>query len=397
MRILIVYPYFGTPKGSWSTRIYELSKRWIAKGAEVEVITAPYAKSDIRASHFIESQIVEGIKLTVINCADDNRLPLYSRAFNAGLFSVVATFLVLIKRYDVLLASSGPITVGLPMIFARIFRLKKTVFEVRDLWPEGAIQMKKIKNKILIIFARFFEQICYFSATAVVTASPGMREGVLSVFHRKNKIHVFPNAADINLFQIPETKPDRFIEALEGKTIIIYAGSLGEMDECETAVKAMEHFRNDSISLVIVGDGVEKIALEELAQQIKNPNIHFLGLIPKTEVVKWYSIADASLVGFKNFPVLSTSSPNKMFDSFAAGVPIIQNTNGWIKELIDKDGGGYNVQYQSVSSYIAVFSKLMKDKNDFKKQGERAYQLACTRFNRDTIAKDYYLLLSSII
>lgn len=66
--------------------MYELSKRWLLKGAEVEVITAPYAKSDVKASRFIESQILQGINLTVINSGDDNRLSTINRAFNSIVF-----------------------------------------------------------------------------------------------------------------------------------------------------------------------------------------------------------------------------------------------------------------------------------------------------------------------
>ena len=376
--------------------MYELSKRWKSKGAEVEIITAPYFKSDVKTTRFFENQLVDGIRLTVINSGDDNRLSVYNRAVRSIVFSIISTFLVLIRRYDVLIASSGPITVGIPMLFAHFLRRKKTVFEVRDLWPEGAIQMKKINNLLLIKLARAFEKTCYFNADAVVTASPGMRDGVLNVLSTKEKVFVFPNASDIELFQIPRTKPSDFIESLDGKSIIIYAGSLGEMDECETAIRAMGYFRNSQLTLVFIGDGVDKFKLEELAQQI-NDNIYFTGLIPKTEVVKWYSIADASLVGFKDYPVLATSSPNKMFDSFAAGVPVIQNTTGWIKKMIDEHGGGYNVDYQSVESYIDAFSQVLNDKVDLDRQGQHAYDLACTRFNRDSIANNYYDLLVSIV
>lgn len=396
MKVLIIYPYFGTPNGSWSTRIYELSKRWKSRGVKVEVITAPYEKSDIEASRFIESQIVDGINLTVINSGDNNRFSVIRRALRSILFSITATLFVLIKRYDVLLVSSGPITVGIPMLFAKYIRRKKTVFELRDLWPEGAIQMNKITNKLVIKLARFFEKFCYHKADAVVAASPGMRDGVMKVLNAQEKVFVFPNAADIDLFQIPRTKPSGFFKSLEGKLIIIYAGSLGEMDECETAIKAMKYFCNAPIALVIIGDGVEKVMLEELARRT-NDNIFFTGLIAKTEVVKWYSLADASLVGFKDYPVLSTSSPNKMFDSFAAGVPVIQNTTGWIKDMIDEDGGGYNVNYQSVESYIKVFDKILNDKVDLDRQGQYAYDLACTRFNRDSIANDYFDLLVSMV
>lgn len=393
MKILIIYCYFGTPSGSWSTRIYELSKKWIDKGAEVEIITAPYEKSDIKASRFVSKKSIENINLTIINSGDNNRLTFIERSIKALIFSFTSIFFVLVKKYDVLIASSGPITVGLPLIFAKKLKRKKTVFEVRDLWPEGAIQMKKLTNPFFIKLSKIFERQCYLNSNSIVTASPGMSAYVKEITGNKKDIYTFPNASDINLFNIPRTLPENYIEQYENKKIIVYTGSLGEMDECETAIQAMKFFLKKELALIFIGDGSERTQLEKLALKMNNPNIHFLGLIPKTEVVKWYSIADASLVGFKQFSVLSTSSPNKMFDSFAAGVPIIQNTDGWIQKLIENNGGGINVKCGSIEDYVQAYNMVLNDKLFMDEQRKKAFDLAKNHFDRVKIATEYYEML----
>src|SRR5690606_15023205 len=201
---------------------------------------------------------------------------------------------------------------------------------------------------------------CYRRADLVVVASPGMEDGVLKVSPHAQTLMI-PNAADIDLFKIPATHPENFIPDLEEKKIIIYAGSLGLMDECETAIRAMDQFINSPLALVIIGEGTEKSYLEKLAIETGNPNIYFLGLLPKTEVVKWYSIASASLVGFKNYEVLGTCSPNKLFDSLAAGIPVIQNTSGWIKELIEYADVGFNARCEVVNDYVMIYNKILGD------------------------------------
>jgi len=70
-------------------------------------------------------------------------------------------------------ASSGPITVGIPGLIARWFRSRPLVFEVRDLWPEGAIQLGFLKSRLAIKVARWFERRCYGGASVIVTASDG--------------------------------------------------------------------------------------------------------------------------------------------------------------------------------------------------------------------------------
>ena len=97
-------------------------------------------------------------------------------------------------QYDIIVCSSGPITIGLPGVFAKIFRSKKKfVFEVRDLWPDGAIQLGLIKNGALIKFAYYFEKLCYDKADLIVTCSKGMTDSIQNRFNKTNLLTI-PNA-----------------------------------------------------------------------------------------------------------------------------------------------------------------------------------------------------------
>lgn len=394
MKIVYIYQYFGTPKGSWSTRVYELTRRWVKEGHEITVITAPYEKSDIKVKGLISRQKFEGVNLIIINSADNNRVNFVYRTYKSFIFTIFSIFYIFRLKYDVVISSSGPITVGLPMILAKLLLKKKTVFEVRDIWPDGAIELGKIKNKILIKILSKFEKICYEKSDIIVSASKGMKSNIEEKINNK-KIIVIPNASDLQLFDIERTYPLNFPPKMEDHKVILYAGSMGLMDECKTAILAMKGFENSKLSLVFLGDGSERKELELISKQVNNPNIYFYGLIPKNEVVKWYSIASLSLVGFKNLPILSTSSPNKMFDSFAAGVPIIQNTNGWIKELVEDYNCGYNVEYENVESYKEIYNQILNF--DIKNKSYNAKKLAKEVFNRDILAVNYLSYLLNII
>ena len=73
MKIVYFYQYFGTPKGSWSTRVYEMCKRWAEKGYDVTVVTSPYYKSDVKVNKFISRNSIDNIKLIVINAEDSKQ------------------------------------------------------------------------------------------------------------------------------------------------------------------------------------------------------------------------------------------------------------------------------------------------------------------------------------
>ena len=60
-----------------------------------------------------------------------------------------------------------------------IFRRKKFVFEVRDLWPEGPIELGVLNNKFIQKASYAFEKKCYKSSSLVVTLSPGMKSHII--------------------------------------------------------------------------------------------------------------------------------------------------------------------------------------------------------------------------
>lgn len=389
MKILIFYQYFGTPKGGWSTRYYEFTRRWVKLGNEVTVVTSPYYKSDIKAAGFVSRQSIEGINLIVIDSPDSNKHSLLKRAWNALRFALVSVYFAMKEPHDVVVSSSGPITTALPGLLSKWFRNKKLVFEVRDLWPRGGIELGKINNPLVKNFSLWFERLIYRNSDLVVACSVGMEEGV-SVIHPTVKILTIPNSSDIELFSDSLTKPVFPIGFDPHLPLFIYAGSLGLMDDCSQIILGASLMKNHDFNLVFIGDGAERQELEKLVSSHSlQESVYFLGLIPKTEVVKWFGLALASFVTFRDLPVLHTNSPNKMFDSFAAGVPVIQSTRGWIFELIQREQCGVNVD-PAIPQDIADAMALLIDKPDVASQmGRNAKKLAVNEFNRGILAQRY--------
>lgn len=205
--------------------MYELTRRWVAAGHEVTVVTAPYDKSDIRAEGFITRLDIEGIKLIVIDSGDSNRLGIGTRVLRAIRFALTSIWFTFRLDYDICISSSGPITIGLPMIFAKKLRSKKTIFEVRDLWPAGGIEMGLIKSNWQKKLALWFEKVCYNSADVVVAASVGQKEYIEKRFPNK-KVGVIPNASDIELFGKKDDQSN-LPDWARAKKMFTHIGSLG--------------------------------------------------------------------------------------------------------------------------------------------------------------------------
>lgn len=397
MKILIFYQYFGTPSGGWSTRYYEFTRRWVKAGHSVTVVTSPYYKSDIQADGFISRKNVEGVELIVINSPDSNKDSFFKRAWNAFRFSIVSIYFALSEDHDLVLSSSGPITTAVPGLFSKWIRGKKLVFEVRDLWPKGGIELGKLKNPIIQRIALGFEKIIYQNSSLVVACSGGMEQGVKNVVPEVSTL-VISNSSDVELFSNNEHFPNLPQDFDATLPIFIYAGSLGLMDDCSQILEGLRLIDNLEYNVVFIGDGAERNLLERLCEDYGlHRKVWFLGLIPKTEVVKWFGLARASFVTFKDLPVLGTNSPNKMFDSFAAGVPIIQSTRGWIANLVNQSSCGINVDPTKPKEFADAIQLFLENPDLANEMGRNAKALAENDFNRTVLSNKFLAGLNELV
>jgi len=397
MRVLYFYQYFTIPKGSYSTRVYEFARRWVKAGDTVTVVTSVYDKSGINPQQLISRFEIDGIDVRMINIRLSNKHGVVFRLFTFAAYALLASWYALTLPADVVVCSSGPLTVGLPGLLARYVRWRPFVFEVRDLWPEGAVQLGVLRHGPVIWLARCFERLCYRSAAKVVVLSEGMARWIREAYGFEN-MEVIPNASDNDLVDTLEDGLE-LPDWARGKQLALYTGTLGLIDDCsqilDVAQITQEQNVND-LEYVLIGDGKERLQLENKMRTLNLRNVHFLGLLPKEEVMRWLKAACCALFTVKDKPFLSTASPNKVFDAFAAGVPVVQATQGWIKELIEREQCGINVPRNDPSAMADAVVLLAHGNGLRRRLGANAKRVAIEQFDRSVLAQKMRLLLLKV-
>ncbi|MEX2336400.1 MAG: glycosyltransferase family 4 protein [Fulvivirga sp.] len=395
MKILYFYQYFSTPKGSWGTRVYEFAKEWVKEGHEVTVVSSIYSKSDLQADKLIEDQYFDGIHVKVINVLIDNTQPFFKRVSSFLQYSFISSYYALVEKADVVIASSGPITIGIPGLLAKFIRGRKLVFETRDLWPEGAIELGVLQNKWLISLAYSFESLCYNSAKKVITLSPGMTQDIKRRFPSV-AVDDVTNAANIKLFDTPSPHP---IKDLVPQTYAIYTGNIGAVNNSYWlfhAAKILKERGRSDIKILLIGEGQQREELEILAAEEGVENFIRLGLMPKQEMIAYLQQAMISLVPLKGSPVLNTSSPNKFFESLAAGVPVIQNTDGWMKDFLIEHNVGYTLSPNDPEQLADLLEKIKDGTENLDEKRDKAKQIARQFFDKKVLAKKMLTMLEDV-
>ncbi|MGA0560267.1 glycosyltransferase family 4 protein [Larkinella sp. VNQ87] len=395
MKIIYFYQYFSTPKGSWGTRVYDFAKRWTEEGHEVTVVTSIYAKSDLKASRWSEEQLIDGIRVKVLNLEINNKQSILRRIWTFLVFAVWSSWYALTLPADVVVASSGPITVGLPGLLARYVRGRKLVFEVRDLWPDTAILMEALPNKLAQKLAYWFERQCYRAAHLIVALSPGIQQNIAKRYGFTHSISV-PNATNLDLFGTPVPSVN-LPDALSGKKVVIYTGNIGAVNNSGLLYETAKVLQNRSdIVMLLIGDGQMKQALQDQLKQDALPNFLLYDLMPKNELVAYVQRAWLAIVPLKRAPLLDTSSPNKLMEALAAGVPVIQTTEGWIKQFLEEHQCGFTFSSDDPNELANLLIKLADDPAWRQPMGQRAARVARHLFDKNQLAIGYLTALHHV-
>ena len=214
MKIIYLHQYFNTPQMSGGTRSYEMARRFVAAGHEVHMITSSRERNK-NASGWVD-EIIDGIHVHWFSVPYSNKMDFKARISAFLKFAIVSGAKAYRVGGDVIFASSTPLTIALPAVYAAKRLRKAMLFEVRDLWPELPIAVGALKNPFLIKAAKWLERFAYKNADNVIALSPGMAKGVIKSGYPPDKVHIIPNSCDTDLFQVPESEGKKFLNGPPG-------------------------------------------------------------------------------------------------------------------------------------------------------------------------------------
>ena len=395
MKILYFHQHFSTPNGSTGTRSYEFSKALIHAGHDVTIICGSYwiADSGLTTKYIQGRRIgnVDGIKVIELELPYSNSDSLIQRSILFMKYSLAGIKIALKFEYDLLFATSTPLTAGIPGIIAKIFRRKSFVFEVRDLWPELPKAMGVIKNPLTLMLLSLLESMSYKYADRCVALAPGIAEGILSKYPNK-KVIVIPNGSDeiIDTEAPTENKSDKFVAVFTGAH-----GQANGLDALLDAARLLMKRGEKNVEFQLIGDGKLKESLMNRAAAEGLVNMKFLDPMPKRTLFKYLTRnADVGLMILANVPAFYRgTSPNKFFDYISLGLPVVNNYPGWIADMITNEYCGFAVAPLSPQELVEALLLLREHPEIRSKMAHNSKKLSKTRFDRAMLSNKFVSFL----
>lgn len=407
LRILFLSHYYHPEVNAPASRLYEHARCWARAGHEVTVITAvPSAPHGWAFAGYRnvpwQEEVIEGVRVIRVwtfMAANRRRI---RRSLNYASYMVSAVVaLLLVRRHDVVVATSPQFFCGLAGAVASVFRKEPFVLEVRDIWPESIVAVDAGRRNFVYGVLIFLARWMYRRAARIVTVGDGYRDKLIADHGLDpNSIDVVCNGVDFHLFdpsccEGPRTTLEQM--KLADKFVVSYVGTVGMAHGLDVVLRAGELLkRREDIAFLIAGDGSERGNLERRAREMNLSNVHFAGLLRKEEIPRLIGESDACLVHLRDKPLFATVLPSKLFEAMAMERPVIMGVRGGSAEIVARHNAGICIPPEDAEALARAVERIAANREMAAFMGANGAAYVREHHARERLADRYAELLSSL-
>lgn len=401
--LLLIHQAFASKDEPGGTRHFELAKRLVAQGRTFTVIASDVVyQTGKRATpnkRLMTESTTDGVRILRAYTYASLHTSYVARVISFLSFTVTSVLVGMrAGRPDVVMGTTPSIFQAVSAWILSVLHRRPFLLEIRDLWPEFAIDIGLLRNPVLIGMARSLESFLYSRADHLLVNSPAYRDYLIAKGVEAKRISLVPNGVDPYMFN-PDDRAENIRRqyGVNDRFVVTYAGALGMANDIDVLLNAALLIRDRSdVQILIVGDGKERARLEAKVMTLELTNVKFTGPIPKSQMPEILAASDACVAILRNIKMFTTTYPNKVFDYMAAGRPTVLAIDGVIRKVIEAASGGIFVQPGDAKQLAAALISLADDPQQAKQMGMSAHSYVVQHFNRDDHAREFMNLVSRV-
>jgi glycosyltransferase involved in cell wall biosynthesis len=405
MRILYISQYFPPEAGATQIRAYEMARNFVRKGHLVTMIAEiPNHPSGIIPQEYrgklyerVEEEGIDIIRIWIKATPVKNTLNRMIFYLSFMFSSILAGIFIARKEYDLIYASSPPLFVGVSGLVLSYIKSTPLVFEVRDLWPESAVQLGEISSNWLITWATQMENACYRRAERIIVVTQGIKQQLIDRSIPADKIALITNGTNTEHFKL---RPDqrnliRKKLKLENRFIIAYPGILGIAYNFDLIFQAATALAEETeVHFLIIGDGPQKAEIAKTLINKSFPNITLLHEQSYDAIPGYLSASDLIIIPLKNNQFFTGTLPVKMFDAWACQRPIILCcVEGEASQLVIDAEGGLVTNPDNAEELVSAIRFLYQSPDLCESMGKSGRNYTVKNYSRQALA---YNLMSNL-
>jgi glycosyltransferase involved in cell wall biosynthesis len=371
----------------------ELAEGLRDRGYKITVVTS-YPQfnlsGDFEVTNFDEFSVEKGINVLRVKTLPHHNVNFYVR----GISQIIMPYIFLLKmkkhlkcKFDIVFVYSPPLTLATVGTMIKKKHKSKFLFNIQDIFPQNAIDLGILKNRLIIKFFEKMEKSSYNNADLVIVHSDGNKLFLKNIKQvPEDKLYTLHNWIDISLFENNSNRISfRTKYKLDNKFIFLFAGVIGPSQGLEFIINIANELKDvKEICFLLVGDGTEKEKLEQMVRNYQLENIIFKPFVSKRDYSALVQDADVGIVSLSNknkTPVV----PGKLQGYMAASVPVVAflNKESEVHKIIKDAKCGYSEIYGNTEKAVEIIKLIYNEKDKLKQFGENGLKYAIDHFSKD--------------
>ena len=365
-------PVFGT-KGC-SLHVQEVLRVLVSRGDEVDLFAARLGD---QAPHDLRSVRRHAFPIRKTdNAADRERALLDANSSLADALRRVGPFDLVYERHSLWSYAAAE--------YGAEFGVPSIVEVNAPLVPEQAAHRELIDRAA----AEWATRRCFGAATVVACVSEQVAEYARENGALESSVLVTPNGVRVNRFAPRESQAQR-----GGPRTIGFVGSLRPWHAVDDLLSAFELLADRSningVQLVIVGDGPQRDSLERRAAELADEacrRVAFVGQVDPDEIPQWLGRFDVAVAPYGAGDACYFS-PLKVFEYFAAGLPVVAARAGQLTELVRDGVTGFVYEPGDVAGLADRIEQLLSDPQKARAMGRAARSEAIALHGWDRVVE----------
>lgn len=373
-----------------------LTKEFVTLGHEVVWWTSSFShsrKQFVRDADCEES--VDGVTLRIIHGPGYDRNISFQRLKHQAHFA--KRFYELAQEYDrpdIIITPIPTLEVAESAVKLGSEHSITVLLDIRDEWPEVLVDLAP---RLLRPFARLvlngsFRRMSYVcrNASGILAISQSYLDHALRYAGRKKgpRDGVFPHGYSANAQDLKKVEAAKKWWARQGVResafICCFFGTIGKYFNLSTVIEAARILSRElDVQFVICGDGSRLAYYKELASDV--PSVIFPGWVDGPQISALMGLSNVGLAPY--IANARMSLPNKPFEYFAGGLPVVSTLTGELESLLSQNRCGLTYDANSVKELTSILRELHKNPGQTLKMGRNARALLESEFTVEQIAK----------
>lgn len=392
MRILIHSDEYYPTCAACAYRIKSFADYFAESGNEVTVIASSVNKENGEMKYCKEkilfSPTVKMKKKTTV-----------MRMLNNLSFALTSVFTSLkAGKADVVITTSPPPLVSISGWLIAKLKGAKLVYDVRDIWPDVALEMGSFNENS--VFCKAFEFIAgfmYKKADIITTVSPGKVEKIKQKLpeNMREKVMLVPNGFDSAILE--SDTDSEIIEKyrLNSGFKCVYIGNIGLAQGLSSVLDIAAQTKHKDAEFLLFGNGAEKEFLENNAKERKLDNVKFCGSVPHEKVYTLLTNSKLCYIPLKSSK-MQDSIPTKIYEALGVGCPILLAAEGDSRSILEESGMGKCVSPDDSAEAVKAFDEIIDGYDDLIKNKAEAMELMKDKYSRQQAAAEFERILKDL-